>query len=316
MSAGGFRPAWWLPSPHLMTIFPVVARRRPKVQARRERLELPDGDFVDLAWVGQARSPLVVVLHGLEGSLDSPYVRGILSAIEARGWRGLLMHFRGCSGEPNRLARAYHSGETEDLRTLLRLIRARGEEPAAAVGYSLGGNVLLKYLGEEGSSAGLSAAVAVSVPMMLAPCADRLQRGFSKLYDRWLLSSLKKSMRRKARQVPLGVELSTGIDSIRSFDEQVTAPLHGFSGADDYYARASSRPYLPKIRTPTLILQARDDPFLTEEVLPGPAELPAGVTLEISEHGGHVGFVGGNNPFAPDYWLERRIPEFLDPHLG
>ena len=301
-----------------MTMFPVLCRPRAPVAARRERLELHDGDFVDLDWVGEDRArPLVLVLHGLEGSIESPYVRGILRAIEARGWRGLLMHFRGCSGEPNRARRAYHSGETEDLGSVVAHVRkVHGPGPLAAVGYSLGGNVLLKYLGETGEESPFQAAVAVSVPLLLAPCSDRLQRGFSKIYDRWLLMSLLASLKRKRRQVDLDLDLSgRRIRSIRAFDEHVTAPLHGFSGADDYYAKASSRPYLPRIQTPTLILQARDDPFLTEEVLPSASELGPDVTLEISEAGGHVGYVSGPNPFSPVYWLEQRIPDFLATRL-
>ncbi len=301
-----------------MTMFPVLCRPRAPLSTRRERLELPDGDFVDLDWVGEDQArPLVLILHGLEGSIESPYVRGILRSIEARGWRGLLMHFRGCSGEPNRARRAYHSGETDDLRSVVAHAQTvHGDGPLAAVGYSLGGNVLLKYLGETGPESPFQAAVAVSVPLLLAPCSARLQRGFSRIYDRWLLMSLLASLKRKGRQVELNLDLrGRRISSIRAFDEHVTAPLHGFSGADDYYARASSRPYLPRIQTPTLIVQARDDPFLTEEVLPSASELGPGVTLEISEAGGHVGYITGSNPFSPVYWLEERIPDFLASRL-
>lgn len=301
-----------------MTMFPVLCRPRAPLAARRERLELPDGDFLDLDWVGEDRGgPLVLVLHGLEGSIESPYVRGILRAIEARGWRGLLMHFRGCSGEPNRARRAYHSGETEDLGRVVDHVRKiQGPRPLAAVGYSLGGNVLLKYLGETGEQSPFQAAAAVSVPLLLAPCSDRLQRGFSRIYDRWLLMSLLSSLKRKRRKVDLDLDLAgRRISSIRAFDEHVTAPLHGFSSADDYYTKASSRPYLPRIQTPTLILQARDDPFLTEEVLPSASELGPDVILEISEAGGHVGYISGSNPFSPVYWLEQRIPEFLATRL-
>lgn len=314
-----FRPAWWLPGPHSMTIFPSIFRRKPVLSTRRERFELPDGDFVDLDWVeGGARedSPLVLVLHGLEGSIDSAYVRGILAALQRRGWRAVLMHFRGCSGETNRLRRAYHSGETEDVRVIAgELLRRFPKAPLAMVGYSLGGNVLLKYLGEEGSRARVAGAVAVSVPMMLSPCADRLRRGFSRVYDRWLLTSLRASFSRKSSQVELGLNLSANdlaqIVCLRDFDDKITGPLHGFTGADDYYAKSSSRQYLARIERPTLILHARDDPFMTEAVLPDEAELSPSVTLEVSSSGGHVGFVGGNNPLAPNYWLEERIPEFL-----
>lgn len=314
-----FRSPWWLPGPHSRTLVGALASRAPVITTRRERVELPDGDFLDLDWIGEQappEAPLVLVLHGLEGSVRSSYVRGVLDAIARRGWRGVVMHFRGCSGEPNRLARAYHSGETEDARALIaRLVEQHPRAPLFAVGYSLGGNVLLKYLGEQGADTPVRAAVAVSVPLMLAPCADRLGRGFSRVYDRWLLHSLRASVVRKLARVELGHGLTPAvvrkIDSLRAFDERVTAPLHGFAGADDYYARSSSRPFLRRIARPTWIIQAKDDPFMTEAVIPEPHELSPSVTLELSEVGGHVGFVDGAVPWAPRRWLDARIVEVL-----
>lgn len=312
-----FRAPWWLPGPHSMTLFAALASRPPRVSTRRERWELPDGDYLDLDWVGAEgrEAPLVVVLHGLEGSVDSPYARGVLHQVAARGWGGVLLHFRGCSGAPNRLPRGYHSGETGDLRQLLARLRSEyGSRRLMAVGYSLGGNVLLKYLGEEGEAAPLAAAVAVSVPMMLAPCADRLGRGFSRLYDWWLLRSLRAALITKLATVPLG-ELTAArvaaLRRLRELDDVVTAPLHGFRDADDYYARSSSRPYLSRIRAPTWILHARDDPFMTEAVLPEAHELSPTVTLELSEAGGHVGFVDGSSPLSPRRWLDARVVELL-----
>jgi predicted alpha/beta-fold hydrolase len=314
-----------------MTIVPSIARLRVPLQTRRERIELPDGDFLELDWVdaldaaasaASARdaAPLVLVLHGLEGSIDSPYARGLLTRLQQKNWRAVLMHFRGCSGEPNRLPRSYHSGETEDVRFIVELLRARfPNAPLAIVGYSLGGNVLLKYLGEEGEKSRVKIAIAVSVPMMLAPCADRLRRGFSRVYDRWLLTSLRASFRAKSARVELGLQLTSDglkrIGCLREFDDRITGPLHGFSGADDYYDRSSSRQYLARIHAPTVILQARDDPFMTEAVIPEPNELSSAVTLELSKAGGHVGFVSGKNPLAPSYWLEARIPELLSEAL-
>lgn len=304
-----------------MTMYPAFFRPRVALSTRRERFVLPDDDFVDLDWVGDppgSPRPTVLLLHGLEGSIESPYARGLLSEIQRHGWRGVLMHFRGCSGEPNRRPRAYHSGETTDVAAVIAALRQRlDRSPLAAVGYSLGGNVLLKYLGEAGAEAGLSAAAAVSVPMMLSPCAHRLQRGFSRVYDRYLLDSLKRSFARKRSAVDLGPvgQVEPGaIGSIWSFDENVTAPLHGFEGAEDYYAQSSSRPFLRGIEVPTLILQAKDDPFMTPDVIPEESELAPSVTLELSEHGGHVAFVSGS-PWRPKFWLEQRIPEFLAPHL-
>lgn len=307
-----------------MTIFAALSRRRVPLSTLRERIDLPDGDFIDLDWVGdraKESAPLVLVLHGLEGSIESDYARGLLREVESRGWRGVLMHFRGCSGEPNRLERAYHSGETGDLRELAAILSARfPHAPLLAVGYSLGGNVLLKYLGEEGKNSRVAAAVAVSVPMMLAPCADRLRRGFSRVYQEWLLHSLKASYRKKREHRELSLRIEDRalrrLTTLREFDDRITGPIHGFAGADDYYARSSSRPFLRAIRTPTWIIQAKDDPFMTEAVIPSAGELSSAVTLELFEHGGHVGFIAGRNPFAPRYWLEDQIPIIFEAALA
>ena len=309
-----FRPAWWCRGAHLQTLWPVLVRRPPRVHLQRERLELPDGDFIDLDWLSPLKTtgPLVVILHGLEGSSDSQYARGLLAALDRRGWRAVVMHFRGCSGQPNRLPRSYHSGETGDLAYVISDLRARSPHlPLGVVGYSLGGNVLLKWLGESGSRA-IDAAVAVSVPYDLACAAERLERGTSRLYQRELVRRLHTSVERKRMHVslPLRVDVAT-LRTFRDFDEHVTAPLHGFRGADHYYAVASSRQYLRGIRVATLLLHARDDPFMTEQAIPRPDELSVTTTLELSARGGHVGFVGGTWPWRPCYWLEQRIPEFL-----
>jgi predicted alpha/beta-fold hydrolase len=289
------------------------------VRLRRERLELPDGDFIDLDWLTDVdpTGPLVVVLHGLEGSSDSQYARGLLAALGGRGWRAVVMHFRGCSGEPNRLPRSYHSGETGDLAHVISELRARAPHtPLGVVGYSLGGNVLLKWLGESGATS-VDAAVAVSVPFDLACAAERLERGLSRLYQWELVQRLHAAVERKRVRVPLPLRADvTTLRTFRDFDEHVTAPLHGFRGADHYYAVASSRQYLCGIRVPTLLLHAADDPFMTEQAIPRSDELSATTTLELSTHGGHVGFVSGMWPWRVHYWLERRIPEFLESHLA
>ena len=315
----GFRPAWWLPGPHLQTLWPNLVRVKPCQALRRERLELPDGDFLDLDWTRPTDGPLVLVLHGLEGSIDSHYAAGLLRVLSEAGFEAVLMHFRGCSGEPNRLARSYHSGETGDLAQVLRLLGERfPERPMAAVGYSLGGNVLLKWLGESGGAAGVQQAVAVSVPFDLGRCADRLGQGFSRVYQAHLLKRLKRSAQRKFRELESPVDLS-GIgraQSFREFDDCATAPLHGFSSAEDYYQRCSSRPFLHRIRVPTLILHAADDPFMSSEVVPGEEDLSEAVTLELSDRGGHVGFVSGRVPLCGHYWLETRIVEHLATAFG
>jgi len=318
-----FKPAWWLNSPHLQTLWPALFRRSPAVPTLRERLVTPDGDFIDLDWCGgDAPAPLVLVLHGLTGSSRSAYMRGMQAALACRGWRSVALNFRGCSGEPNRTARCYHSGDTADLDFLYRhLRRCAPLAPLAAVGFSLGGNVLLKWLGEKGGALDLLAAAAVSVPLQLDRCADRLDRGFSKLYRDRLLRELKDYIHHKRAHLQRLGEAGerekldrlgdlSGIRSFWEYDDRVVARLYGFRDAEDYYRQSSSRQYLQSIQVPTLIVQAWDDPFTTPEILPAEAELSSHVRLEITAGGGHVGFVAGS-PAGPRYWLEQRIPEFF-----
>ncbi len=328
-----FKPAWWCRGPHIQTLWPFLFRRAPRVALRRERLELPDGDFLDLDWTVRDDGPIVLILHGLEGSSDSKYARGLLKAVHARGWRGAVMHFRGCSGAPNRLARSYHSGETGDLAYVVNLLRRREPDtPLFVVGFSLGGNVLLKWLGETatetslsrgprldpigetGSQAPIKAAVAVSVPFLLGDSARRLERGFSRVYQWVLMRSMRRSVaeKRKRMKLPLKVENLSALRTFWDFDEHVTAPLHGFAGADDYYARSSSRQYLKGIQIPTLIIHSRDDPFMTDAAIPKAEELSPSIEFELHENGGHVGFVAGRYPWTLDYWLEKRILRYVE----
>lgn len=313
-----FNPAWWCRNPHLQTILPNRLRPRPRLALRRERVELPDGDFVDIDWTPNKTGPIVLLLHGLQGSSRSRYALALARAFERAGWRGAILHFRGCSGEPNRLARSYHSGETGDVAYVAGMVRDREPNvPLAAVGVSLGGNVLLKWLGESGASAPLAAAVAVSVPFLLDRSAERLETGIARIYQWELLYSLRRALNEKRRRVelPLAVEKLARLKRMREFDDHVTAPLHGFRDAAHYYAESSARPYLRRVRVPTVLIQARDDPFMTPDVIPEPQELSASVTLELHAHGGHVGFVGGKWPWRPRYWLEERVPEFLRAYL-
>ncbi len=313
VAAGDFTPTWWLPGPHLQTLWPALVRRPRPVRTTRERFELPDGDFVDLDRTGES-GPIVVILHGLQGSSRSSYVRGLLGAFLQRGWRGVVMHFRGCSGEPNRLPRTYHSGETGDLGHVVRGLRERHPStPVAAVGFSLGGNVLLKWLAERGAAAEIAAAAVVSVPFRLAGAADRLDRGFSRVYTRYLITDLHRTVRRKFRRRPCPIDLAAmrREKTFRGFDDRVTAPLHGFRDAEHYYDVASCRQYLREVARPTLIVHALDDPFMTRDVVPGSGELAPSIRLELSAAGGHVGFVEGVTPWSARYWLEDRIPRFL-----
>ena len=280
-----------------------------------ERLALPDGDFLDLAWTPDHGGPCVLILHGLEGSHRSAYVRAMLAALDGAGYRGVLMHFRGCSGEPNRLPRSYHSGDTGDAASVVAHISARhGQPPFAAIGYSLGGNVLLKWLGESGANAPFMTAVAVSVPFDLAACADRLASGFSRVYQWRLVRSMQARFSAKfgTGSNPLGITDLNTLDSFWRFDDAVTAPLHGFRDVHEYYASASCRQFLARIAVPTLILHAADDPFVPAAAIPAAAELGAEVCLELADHGGHVGFITGAVPGCARYWLEPRIIAHLD----
>ena len=293
---------WWLPGGHLQTIYGALAPA-PRVAWRRERWDTPDGDFIDLDWAGSS-GPLLALFHGLEGSTASHYARALAAGALERGWRCVVPHFRGCSGEPNRKPRAYHSGDSEELDWILRRL-----EPDFAVGVSLGGNVLLKWLGEQGALARLRRAAAVSAPLDLAAAGRALDRGFNRqVYTRAFLSSMKRNALAKLERFPglFNVPRVRGATTLYEFDDAVTAPLHGFRDADDYWARASSAPWLEHIRVPTLVLNARNDPFLPEAALQRATRKAApAVLLEFPRSGGHVGFPGRRG------WLARRVLEFL-----
>lgn len=324
MNKSSFNPAWWLRNCHLQTIYPALFKKTPTIPCcHRERLTTPDNDFIDIDFCGTGSQPLVILLHGLTGSSQSGYIKGLQLALFKQGLRSAALNFRGCSGQPNNRARCYHSGETEDIQFLYQTLRQR--EPGTligAAGFSLGGNVLLKWLGEQGQNINLFAAVAVSVPLLLSLCATKLDSGFSRLYRSNLLKELKAYMHAKllhlenvgriddAQKIKALGDLSA-INSFWQYDDRVVAKLHGFEDVQDYYHRSSSRQYLKSIVVPTLLIQAYDDPFMAPEVLPAFDEISPFVQLEFTKHGGHVGFIAGRNPFKPHYWLEQRIPEFL-----
>jgi len=318
MTAPAYRSPFWLPGRHAQTIYPYLFCRRPAPAYRRERIELPDGDFVDIDWVdGAAGAPALVLFHGLEGSSRSPYATAILGAAAARGWRGAVPHWRGCSGEPNRLARAYHSGDYRDLEAMLAAVRDRvGRAPLLAVGVSLGGNVLLNWLGRERekSLGWLRAAASVSAPIDLVASGTALDRGLNRIYARNFLKTLVPRALEKLRRYPglYSGERVRRVRTIREFDDLVTAPLHGFAGVMDYWGRASSKPWLREIALPTLVLNARNDPFVPGDSLPGPSDVSAAVTLDQPPTGGHVGFVSGGFPGSLD-GLTTRLLNFLAP---
>ncbi|HYE37082.1 hydrolase [Methylocaldum sp.] len=322
-----FKPAWWLPGPHLQTLWQPLTRRFPQLRTLRERLATADGDFLDLDWFGTPAQPIVILLHGLTGSSRSAYIQGMQSALARHGFRSVAVNFRGCSGQPNQTARGYHSGETGDLNYVYHILSRRyPETPLAAVGYSLGGNMLLKWLGEQGNAVRLFAAAAVSVPLLLDRCADRMDCGFSRVYRNHLVGELKDYIRCKQNHLQaIGNDLEAerlrslgDLSRVRSFweyDDRVVARLYDFWDVHDYYEKSSSRQYLKRIHLPTLVIQARDDPFMTASVLPEDHELSSFVHLEITTQGGHVGFISGRHPGRPQYWLEHRIPAFLRTEL-
>ena len=313
-----YRAPAWLPGGHLQTIYTSLFIRVPPLATRRERLELPDGDFLDFDWVdGRDGAPVVVLFHGLEGSADSHYARDLMAHARARGWHGVVAHFRGCSGEDNRLPRAYFAGDSEDVERILRHIKSlHAGAPVYAVGVSLGGNALLKWLGEAGEAAHerVASAAAVSAPLDLSAAGDALDRGFNRrVYTARFLVTLKAKALRKAALFPgmLDAKAIAAATTFREFDTLVTARLHGFRDADDYWLRASSKPLLKAITVPTLVINARNDPFLPAWALPGRDDVAPAVTLEQPETGGHVAFPSGPFPGNLD-WLPRRLIQHFD----
>ena len=314
MKQTDFKPAWWLRSPHLQTLWPVFFKKRHALDLIDEQLELDDGDFLDLCWSKRSSDKIVLVLHGLEGAIDSHYANSVVYQLEQAGYRPVFMHFRGCSGRRNRLARAYHSGDTGDLSFVANHIyRKTGKHPYAAIAYSLGANVLLKWLGETGGTNSLTKAVAVSVPFRLHDAAKRLEKGVSKIYREHLLDSLRKTYVDKFEEIesPLDVDVKQ-LKSFWDYDNQVTAPLHGFDGAQDYYDSCSCRSFLKDITTETRIIHSSDDPFMFESTVPGEDELSDSIDLLVTQYGGHVGFVSADSLVSTYSWCDSKIIEFLD----
>jgi len=321
MVATPYSPAWWLPGPHARTIWGRFFRRTPPLATRLERWDTEDGDFIDLVRLdAPIGSPHVVILHGLEGTARSHYARGLFLEAVRRGWAADLLLFRGCSGEPNRTRRFYHSGETGDIDAVARRLLAHDyDTPFFFVGVSLGGNVLLKWLGELGAAVDdrIRGAAAVSVPFDLARACRHIDRGFSRIYQRHFLQSLRRKALAKLDRFPdlVSREAIESARTLYAFDDVVTAPVHGFADADDYYTRSSSIHFLGAVRVPTLLISAYDDPFLPGNVLDQVSRIAARnayLTVEFPAKGGHVGFISGQNPFRPSYYAERRVTQFFE----
>jgi len=313
-----YRAPSWLVGGHAQTIYPFVLPR-PGVRFRRERVHAPDGDFWEFDWFeadGATRqAPLVVLFHGLEGGSASDYARALMSALESIGWRGVIPHFRGCGGTPNERPRAYHSGDHEEIGAMVEAVRERvPDAPLYALGVSLGGSALLNWLGRAGTAASseIAAAAAVSTPLDLTAAGRAIDRGLNQIYSRHFLQTLVPKGVAMAQRFP-GVLDHGRVRRVRSmyeFDDAVTAPLHGFAGTLDYWQRASSKPWLSEVAVPTLVLNARNDPFVPGASLPGPHEVSVAVVLEQPDTGGHAGFLSG--PFPGDLrWLPERLLQFF-----
>ncbi|MDA0149470.1 hydrolase [Vibrio sp. LaRot3] len=314
-----FTAATGLSNPHLQTLAPRFIRKKALFEPIWQTLDTPDGDFLDLAWSEDKESdtakdkPLFILFHGLEGCFYSPYANGLMDAFAKQGWLSVMMHFRGCSGKPNKLARAYHSGEVKDARLFLEYLHQRfPNQKKIAVGISLGGNMLANYLAEYADEPLLDAASIVSAPLDLSACSERIEQGFSKLYKTYLLNSLKRNALRKHHLLKGELDLSyqsiKRVTRLYEFDDLITAPLHGFKDAEDYYQRCSGIHRLRDIRLPTQIIHAKDDPFMTDAVIPH-FVLPDNIDYRLFDQGGHVGFVTGS-VLKPRFWLEETLPAY------
>ncbi|MBT3204267.1 MAG: hydrolase [Gammaproteobacteria bacterium] len=306
-----FKPVWYLKNPHAQTLLANLIHPRPP-QVSYETISLPDGDTLEIAR-GTAQGPnTVLILHGLEGSLRSAYAQRLINTLNQHNIPVAFMFFRGCNGKPNNKVRSYHSGETEDLKSVINYLKDNGSKKIALVGYSLGGNITLKYMGEQQTDDSIVCATAISVPMVLNICAERMNRGFSRVYQYGLMRRLIKKVQQK-QDLLSAAGLSDKPGSLKNFvefDNTYTAPSHGFDNAQHYYQSCSSRQFLKGIKKTTLMIHSKDDPFMTEAVLPEENEISEKVTLELSTQGGHVGFISGNL-IKPEFWLEKRIVEFL-----
>ena len=320
-----FKPSFVLKNRHIQTLYSSLFRKLPNLYMEVEKFNLEDGDFLECHWHNKPKqgtnTPIVILFHGLAGSYKSPYIQGTMNKLSQNGFASVLMHFRGCSGLENRLPRSYHSGESGDALEWIKYVTSNfPNSKIFTIGYSLGGNMMLKLLGELGKESPITAAVSVSAPMQLDICANKMDKGFSKFYQHILLKDLNTALKKKYDKFDMYSHLNikkTEIKNLKTFwefDGAYTAPIHGFDSAQDYYTKCSSKQFLKDIKTSTLIVHSSDDPFMTTEILPTKDEVSKYVTLEVSQHGGHVGFVGGTF-FKPDYWLEKKIVNYFSSFL-
>jgi len=321
-----FIPALGLKNRHFQTLYSSFFRDSLELDFEVQRFELSDGDFVDCYWYDKPKEnlskPIVILFHGLAGSYKSPYIQGTMKKLSQNGFASVVMHFRGCSGENNRLPRAYHSGDSGDSSAWIKHLKSNYPDAKLfAIGYSLGGNMLLKLLGEYGEDSPLDGAISISAPLQLDICAHKMDKGFSKLYQKHLLKNLNLQLEDKFNKHDMNALIGIQKEDVKKlktfweFDNIYTATIHGFDSAQDYYTKSSSKQFLKNITTPTLIIHSTDDPFMTPEILPNKSEISKTTTLEIYNYGGHVGFISGSF-FKPVYWLEDRVIAYLSKQLS
>lgn len=322
MSPADFQPAWWCRGQHVQTIWGALFRPLRRLSLIRERWETPDGDFVDVDRSEEiSTEPRMLILHGLEGSSQSREIRGLIGVAQQADWEAVALNFRSCSGEPNRLQASYHAGHTTDIKWVIeRLVAEDAERPIVCVGVSLGGNILLKYLGEQGDQLPdqVRAAVAISTPFDLSVAVKYMESGFRQLYMRMFVWKLKQKVYAKLRHYPEMVDRGDlrAVRTIADFDHLITAPLNGFKDGHEYWSACSSATFLSSIRRPTLLLNAKDDPFFPGESLPHEqVSLNPQLTADFPDSGGHVGFITGDSPLHAVSWAENRILSFFQEHL-
>ena len=315
-----FNPKGLLKNRHIQTLYATFFRKPLLTETTLERFTLSDGDFVECVWNKQPPSdntPIVTIFHGLAGSINSPYIQGLMHQLDKNGFASVVMHFRGCYKEKNLRPRAYHSGDTQDAKEWIEYLQKNyPNSPLHTVGFSLGGNMMLKLLGEYGKHSPISSAVSISAPLQLDISADTIEKGFAKNYQEYLLKPLRATLIDKYKKFDMQKEI--GIDendvckikTIREFDENYTSVMHGFKNAKEYYQKCSAKQFLKYITTPTLIIHALDDPFMTPKILPDEKEISYAVELIVLENGGHVGFVDGTL-FNPCYWLDKYISDYI-----
>ncbi len=321
MSSGfkKFVPAWWLQNAHLQTIFPALYLKKKLFPQRQERFELPDGDFIDGIWTDKPSGPIVILLHGLQGSTNSHYINSMMHDIyQQTNWTALALNLRGCGQDKQRSPRQYHGGDTEDIKFILNLVKQRyPTQPVAIVGYSLGGNMLLKLFGELNYHNLCETGVAVSPPFDMKKCALKVQKGINTFYDKIFLDDIKDSLLNKftLNQDPDVLRLRLNkLNSLLDYDTHISAPTHGYGSVDEYYQDVSSQHYLKKIRKPTLIVLSTDDPIVDYETLPAANDLSSCIDMEVYPNGGHVGFMTGSIT-SPEFWVNQRVLSHLAQYL-